>query len=430
MKEYLSDLYARLGGQMKLGLERTHELMARLDHPENAFQSIHVAGTNGKGSVVAVCEAILRHAGYITGRFTSPHLVHFNERICINGSPVPEESIESKLSIWQPWLEEHEISFFEITTGLAFSLFRDYHVNAAIIETGLGGRLDATNVLKPQVTVITSIAHDHTNILGETLRAIAGEKAGIIKQNTPLVTCSQDPTVLEVLQYHANNKHAPFYKINPFDYFSDFRLKPEGMFLKMKRYNSWIKTPLMGIHQLENFALAIKACDLFTQGNLPKSAVIEGLISVEWRGRFELLRENPFVFYDVAHNPSGVERLKELVLTLFPHKPLTLVIGMLGDKDIHNIVDILLPFAAHCFLSPVNSHRSVTKEALEALSASRSKTEVTSSLDEALNKALETTPSQGILLIYGSHYIAPEVYHTFQPNKYNQSPKIPLDPTV
>ncbi len=412
MRDYLNDLYARLGGQMKLGLGRTLEFMAWLHHPELTFPAIHVAGTNGKGSVVALCEAILRHGGYLTGRFTSPHLVHFNERIRINGNPVSEDRIEALITQWHPWLDSHDISFFEITTGLAFHLFRENAVNAAIVETGLGGRLDSTNVLKPRVTVITSVNLDHTRILGDTLDLIATEKAGIIKNGTPLVTCYQDPLVMNVLEEKAKDKKAPFYITKPEEYVRDVRMNPRGMSLCLQQTGEWVDTPLAGFHQLENFALAIKACELFTGDNLPLSAIIQGLTTVQWKGRFELLSEKPLVYYDVAHNPAGVQRLKELVLNLYPKKPLTLIIGMLGDKETYEIVDILLPHARACYLTPVKSHRSMTPEALRELSADRPGTCVVPSVRHAILEALQNTPDDGLILIYGSHYIAPDVYQT------------------
>ncbi|HAE87858.1 TPA: bifunctional folylpolyglutamate synthase/dihydrofolate synthase [Candidatus Marinimicrobia bacterium] len=413
MKDYLNELYSRLGGQMKLGLERTLEFMEWLQHPERAFPAIHVAGTNGKGSVVALSEAILRHSSYLTGRFTSPHLVHFNERIRINGHSVSEDRIETLINQWRPWLDSHDISFFEITTGLAFYLFREAAVNAAVVETGLGGRLDSTNVLNPRVTVITSINRDHTRILGDTLDVIAAEKAGIIKDATPLVTCHHDPLVMAVLEDKAKEKKAPLHITQPEDYIRDVRLKPRGMSLCLQGTGEWVDTPLAGFHQLENFALAIKACEIFTEGVLTLSAIIKGLTTVRWKGRFELLSEKPLVYYDVAHNPAGVHCLKELVLNLYPNKPLTLVIGMLGDKETQEIVDILLPHAHACYLSPVHSHRSMTPEALDELAAVRQGTCVASSVQHAIQKALENSPDDGLILIYGSHYIAPEVYQTF-----------------
>ncbi len=410
MKDYLNDLYARLGGQMKLGLGRTRDFMAWLKHPEKSFPAIHVAGTNGKGSVVALSEAILRHSGFKTGRFTSPHLIHFNERIRIEGKPVTEELIETLITAWRPWLDSHEISFFEITTGLAFYLFRQFDVNAAVVETGLGGRLDATNVLNPRVIVITSINKDHTRILGETLPLIAAEKAGIFKEGIPVITGPQAPEVLAVLREKAEAMHAPFFQISPGDYFSDYRLHPSGMSLCIKQSGEWVKTTLTGAHQIENFALAIKACEVFTESTLPQKAVLKGLTDVHWKGRFELLHKNPLIYYDVAHNPSGVERIKEVITTLYPEKRLILVIGMLGDKETTEIVDILLPLASRSFVTPVHSHRSISPEDLNALAATRPSLNVASSVQDAIQMARAAASDNDLILIYGSHYMASEVY--------------------
>lgn len=217
---------------------------------------------------------------------------------------------------------------------------------------------------------------------------------------------------MDVLVRKAKEKNAPLSIVKPEDYFTDTRLNSQGMSLCLKETGEWTKTSLAGIHQLENFALAIKACELFAGKKLPQSSVIQGLSSVQWKGRFERLSENPLIYYDVAHNPAGVRRLKELVLSLYPDKPLTLVVGMLGDKETHEIVDILLPYARTCYLSPVKSHRSMTWDALIELSATRPQTRVLSGICDALINALDSTPKDGIILIYGSHYIAPDVYHT------------------
>jgi len=410
MKDYLNDLYARLGGQMKLGLDRTFEFMKWLQNPEKSFPSIHVAGTNGKGSVVAVAEAVLRASGYKTGRFTSPHLIHFNERIRINGKPVSEDEIESLINEWRPWLDSHEISFFEITTGLAFWLFKKYQVNAAVIETGLGGRLDSTNVIIPRITVITSVNKDHTKILGESLDLIAAEKAGIFKEGIPVITGSQDSVVMKVLMEKAEQKKAPFTVINPEDYFSDYALQDSGMKVLLKKTGEWIQTPLAGAHQLENLALAIKSCELFLSKEPDTEAVKEGLSRVTWPGRFEKLSSKPLIYYDVAHNPSGAECLKELALSLYPHKKRYLVVGMLGDKETRNIVEVLLPGSSACYLAPVNSHRSMTLRDLNSLASSLPQTTVMPSVTDAIRMVKSVACEEDLILIYGSHYMAGEVY--------------------
>jgi len=410
MKDYLNDLYARLGGQMKLGLDRTFDFMNWLQNPEKAFPSIHVAGTNGKGSVVAVTETILRASGYKTGRFTSPHLIHFNERIRINGKPVSEDKIEMLINEWRPWLDSHEISFFEITTGLAFYLFRKYQVNAAIVETGLGGRLDSTNVITPRLTVITSVNKDHTKILGDTLELIASEKAGIFKEGVPVITSPQEPAVMKVLQEKAEQMKATFSVINPSDYFTDYILQDSGMTVQLKKTGEWIQTPLAGAHQLENLALSLKSCELFIKKAPDIEAIKEGLTGVMWPGRFEKLSSKPLIYYDVAHNPAGAERLKELVMTLYPHKKRFLIVGMLGDKETQKIVEVLLPDSSACYLAPVSSHRSMIIQDLNTLASSLPCTRVMPSVTEAIKQVISEAKEEDLILIYGSHYMAGEVY--------------------
>ncbi len=421
MKDYLNDLYARLGGQMKLGLDRTFDFMKWLDNPESAFPSIHVAGTNGKGSVVAVAEAILRASGLKTGRFTSPHLLHFNERIRINGDPVPEEEIETLINLWRPWLDSHEISFFEITTGLAFYLFRKHHADAAIIETGLGGRLDSTNVITPRTTVITSVNKDHVKILGDTLKSIAEEKAGIIKAGIPVLTGPQKPAVIKVLKEKAKQKNAPLTIVKPEDYFTDFKILGSGMNVQLKKSGEWIHTPLAGVHQLENLALALKSCELFLDREPDLIAVKRGLSEVSWPGRFEKLSSKPLIYYDVAHNPSGVERLKELVMSLYPQKKKFLIIGMLGDKETRDIVEIMLPDSFAAYLAPVASHRSMSIQDLTLLASSLSHTSVMPSVSEAVKRAMSEANDDDLILIYGSHYMAGEVYAAVTGAEYTKS---------
>lgn len=410
MKDYLNDLYARLGGQMKLGLDRTLHFMKWLQNPEKAFPSIHVAGTNGKGSVVAIAETILRASGFKTGRFTSPHLIHFNERIRINGEPISENDIETLVNTWRPWLDDHEISFFEITTGLAFYLFKEYQVNAAIIETGLGGRLDSTNVIIPRVIIITSVNKDHTKILGDTLELIAAEKAGIFKDGVPVITGPQYPAVMKVLEEKAKEKNALLSVVESGDFFTDFILQESGMNVRLKKNGEWLHTPLAGVHQLENLALVLKGCELFLEREPDFYAVKEGLSKVSWPGRFEKLSSKPLIYYDVAHNPAGVEQLKKLVMTLYPQKKRYLVVGMLGDKETRKIVEILLPGSAACYLAPVTSHRSMSVKDLNTLALSLPRTRVMPSVAEAIKRVKSEAHEEDLILIYGSHYMAGEVY--------------------
>ena len=406
MQDYLSDLYKKLSGKMKLGRERSEALMEYLQHPEQAFPSIHVAGTNGKGSVTALASVLLEATGLKVGRFTSPHLVHFNERICINGSPINEAQIKMYLEEWDSFMEQLKASFFEITTALGFAFFRDQQVDVAVIETGLGGRLDATNVLFPEVSVITDISFDHTSILGETRIQIAEEKAGIIKPGIPVVTYAQDPEVLSVFQSHTNDLTV----LDPDVCFSDVRLSPGGMRFVMDPYLEAFTISLPGRHQLGNIAAAVKAIELFLKRPLTYSELQSGFSDLSWQGRFEYISRNPDIIYDVAHNPEGIRAFCETVQEVYPDKTYYFVLGMLKDKQPEKVMDIIGSVAERIWLCPVRSHRGMDPGQLRELATVFPQISVADTLKNACTAAYGSLPDNTVLCILGSHYIAAEVY--------------------
>ncbi len=406
MQDYLSDLYKKLSGKMKLGRERSEALMEYLQHPEQAFPSIHVAGTNGKGSVTAIASALLEATGLKVGRFTSPHLVHFNERICINGNPINDAKIKVYLEEWDSFMEESKASFFEITTALGFAFFRDRQVDAAVIETGLGGRLDATNVLLPEVSVITDIGFDHISVLGETRVQIAEEKAGIIKPGIPVVTYARDPDVLSVFQSHTND----LIVIDPDVCFSDIWLFPGGMRFIMDPHPEAFTISLSGRHQLGNIAAAVKAVELFLKRSLTYSELQSGFSDLLWKGRFEYISRNPDIIYDVAHNPEGIRAFCETVQEIYPDKTYYFVLGMLKNKQPEEVIDIIGSVAEEIWLCPVQSHRGMDPGQLRELATIFPQISVADTLENACTAAYGSLPDNAVLCILGSHYIAAEVY--------------------
>ena len=409
---YLDALYARLGGGMKLGLERTEKFMEYLGQPQFEFKSIHVAGTNGKGSVVAILAEILQCHGYKVGRFTSPHLVDFRERMRVNGKMIPEKTIRAYLKKWDDYINGNEISFFEITSGLAFKYFADEKVDFAVVETGLGGRLDSTNVLLPELSIITKIAKDHTRILGATLKKIAGEKAGIIKGGKPLRVMDQSPWVLKELKKYANDKQSDFRisksdkRIEGFHYSglrSEFILKPQKNTL---RFN------LPGRHQLDNLILALESAEDILGEKFDIGLAAEALEKVTWPGRFEKIQDKPTVIYDAGHNLDGLKRVFETVEELFPKKKLTLLLGMLRDKEFKDILKLCEKVSSNIHLCLVDSHRSFSMEDLIKVSAYK-KEHIHSSCAEGLKNITGSLSSDAVLLITGSHYISADVYSFF-----------------
>ena len=334
--EYLYGI--RLFGQ-KLGLETMQYLLELLDNPERKLRFIHIAGTNGKGSVAAMTHAVLAAAGYRTGLYTSPHLVSFCERFQINSQPIAAADVVRLVEQLKPVLDQvaahpefRQPTFFEAVTALALQYFREQGVEVVVWETGLGGRLDATNIVTPLVSVITNIAFDHMQYLGETLAQIAHEKAGIIKPRIPVVTAASDPDALAVIRGQAALLECPVTIAAGHEY----------------------TTPLLGQHQIINCATAVaalKASGLEISG----TATREGLAKTQWPGRFQIVGN---VVLDGAHNADAARRLAATLQEYFPSRRLKLILGVLRDKNYDEMCRILAPLAADIVCVPVRSERT------------------------------------------------------------------------
>jgi dihydrofolate synthase/folylpolyglutamate synthase len=342
--EAIQALFARTTGTIKPGLERTEALLAKLGSPHRKLSAIHVAGTNGKGSVVATCEALLRARGLVVGRYTSPHLVDFRERITVNGQPIFEEEVLEFLERWIPTAEEMGATFFEVTTALAFDWLAKREVDLAVIETGLGGRLDSTNVLTPRVATVTSIGLDHTDLLGDTLEAIAREKAGIFKAGVPAVIGEPAPAIRELLAKCAKEAAATPVVVLDDDYaISNVEVSARGTSFTLLggRGSQTITTPLLGEHQARNTATAIATLAAIGNEYLPPQGEIsKALAGVFLPGRFERRGK---VIFDVAHNPDGARTVAETIRDVNPPSPRTALVAVLADKDWRGIIRELAP---------------------------------------------------------------------------------------
>jgi dihydrofolate synthase/folylpolyglutamate synthase len=342
--EAIQALFARTTGTIKPGLERTEALLAKLGSPHRKLSAIHVAGTNGKGSVVATCEALLRARGLVVGRYTSPHLVDFRERITVNGQPIFEEEVLEFLQRWIPTAEEMGATFFEVTTALAFDWLAKREVDLAVIETGLGGRLDSTNVLTPRVATVTSIGLDHTDLLGDTLEAIAREKAGIFKAGVPAVIGEPAPAIRELLAKCAKEAAATPVVVLDDDYaISNVEVSARGTSFTLLggRDGQTITTPLLGEHQARNTATAIATLAAIGNEYLPPPGEIsKALAGVFLPGRFERRGK---VIFDVAHNPDGARTVAETIRAVNPPSPRTALVAVLADKDWRGIIRELAP---------------------------------------------------------------------------------------
>ena len=343
-------LFTRTTGVWKLGLERVSALLELLGNPHQTLTVLHVGGTNGKGSVVATAEAILRSRGLRVGRYTSPHLIDFRERILVDRIPIEEEEILAFLERWMPDAERLGATFFEITTALAFDHFARSDVDAAIIEVGLGGRLDATNVVHPRAAVVTSIALDHTDWLGDSIEAIAGEKGGIFKPQRPAVIGEQDPSIAALLSEIASSREArPVVVARDRGEITAVQTTMDGTsFVLHGDRQLSVRTPLSGSHQAANTVTALVALDVARLAEWPEASDAIVIPSVALPGRFQ--RVGRFIF-DVAHNPSGASVLAETVAAIEPPRPLVVLLAVLGDKDWRGIMRALARVAEYVVLT-------------------------------------------------------------------------------
>ncbi len=352
-RELVDKLFPRLTGGIRWGLERTEQLLRDTGHPHRRYRTIHVAGTNGKGSVAATIASVLKQAGQRTGLYTSPHLCSFRERIRIDGAPIAEpELLAAANRVW-PGIEASGASFFEATTVLAFEAMARAAVDVAVVEVGLGGRLDSTNVIVPEQAIITNIAFDHADYLGDTLTSIAGEKAGIIKSGVPVVTAETNEEVLDVFRARAREIGAPLIVCRPN---ADGVVDAMGSRLELDT-NSWgsieIHSPLIGRHQLRNLQLAVCALDhLAAAFGITADHIRAGVRAVHWPGRFQIVRaEGPTWVFDVAHNEAGVHALSQTFRALDLPKPVVVLIGILGDKDWQRMLPPLFELGDRVVLS-------------------------------------------------------------------------------
>jgi len=336
--ELVRELFPRLTGGVRWGLERTRALLASVGDPHERLRAIHVAGTNGKGSVAATAESILRAGGLRTGLYTSPHLTSFRERVRVDGTPVDEATLlDAARELW-PAVRAEEPTFFEATTALAFLVLERAGVDAAVVEVGLGGRLDATNVLSaPLATVVTQVTRDHVDFLGTDLAGIAREKAGIAKRDVPMITAETDAVALDALRATAATAGAPFETLGP-DAITDVRARADATEFTL-RTGTWgelrLRSPLLGEYQARNVALAVRAVERSGLiGGVDARAVVDGVAATRWPGRMQRVeRDRRLWLFDVAHNPAGARALVASLEACGLPRPWHAAVGILGDKE-------------------------------------------------------------------------------------------------
>ncbi len=420
--EYLFNrlpLFSRIGAAAyKSDLINIQALCAELGNPEKKFRSIHVAGTNGKGSTSHMLAAVLQKAGYKTGLYTSPHLHDFRERIRINGQKIPEKKVSEFTEQIQFLIDRLEPSFFEITVAMAFDWFAQERVDIAVIEVGLGGRLDSTNVITPEVSVITNISYDHMDLLGNTLGLIAQEKAGIIKPGVPVIVGEEQSEVKKIFEQVAESNHAPIHFASQKRFAGEWKMEDRLLFVQLTEIHSNTKKnyhlDLTGIYQLKNIVTVAEVIALLVEKGyqISDSAVQEGLRQVKTltglHGRWETIHEHPTVVLDVAHNEEGMKALARQIENS-SHEELHIVIGMVKDKS---IVPILkqLPKMANYYFTKAQIPRALPEIELAA-QAERLGLNGTHYPDvkQALEAVVLRASSKDLVIVCGSVFLAGEV---------------------
>ncbi len=396
---------------IKLGLETIQGILQSLGNPQDRCKVVHVAGTNGKGSVASAMSAILHASGCTVGLYTSPHLVRFNERICINNEPIPDaDVVRAYEQVQQVPKGDRETTFFEFATTMALYEFGRRNVDWAVIETGMGGRLDATNVVHPELTFITNISLEHQEYLGDTLPQIASEKAGIIKPGVPVVTGVGQEDAWSAIKQTAAAKNAPIYRLN-----SDFHAEPTGGggFTYVGIDNTWhdMRTGLAGKYQIDNAAMVVAGCELLNRNGarIPINAIRAGLSGNRWPGRLEIVSTSPFVIIDGAHNLAAARNLAAYLREELGTRDLTLIIGILADKPYREILEILLPVCRKVILTSPKIHRALPAETLyECARDLATDIAVIPDVSEAVRHAMEHAAANEAICIAGSLYVVGE----------------------
>ena len=394
------------------GLERITELMQRLGNPEQGLKFIHIVGTNGKGSTAAMLASVLTCAGYRTGLFTSPYVVDFRERMQLDGEMISREELAEQTEAVKPFADAmaDPPTEFELITGIALRWFARKGAQIVVLEAGMGGELDATNVIPaPEAAVFTNIGLDHTEYLGNTVEAIARTKAGILKPGCAAALYPNVPEVCAVLEALCREKQIPLYHADP------LVLVPLSRDLNAQHFR-WgelmLELPLLGEHQRNNLALVLTVLELLRdrQWHIPDSAIQAGIRAVRWPGRFELLSRDPLFVLDGGHNPQCMDALWEAANTYLAGKPLTVITGVLADKDYASMYDRTAKLAARFFTLTPSNPRALDGAALASLLQPYGKpVTVCQSAEEAVRLALEATPRDGAVLAYGSLYLAAEI---------------------
>lgn len=416
---------------MNFGLDRILKLLELLGNPHKKLKVIHIGGTNGKGSTAIMLNTILAESGYKMGLFTSPHIHSYRERFRINGELISYEDVANLINKIKPLLEqmvqegfEHPTEF-EVNTAMAFEYFAGENVDVLVLETGLGGEIDSTNVVdEPLLSIITNVAMDHMDYLGDSIKEIATVKSGIIKKNRPIITGSENEEALEVIAYKSKENGSPLYVIGKDFTYRTVTADQVGSTFDitgLRKTYPGLYIPLLGEHQGKNLAVVICAMEILQELGYTKiieETIINGLKKIVWNARLEIFSKNPLVLIDVAHNVDGIITLKNALENIFSDKSLTLLIGMLADKEREKVIEIIAPLAKNIIVTKPLSPRAGNWEEIKKL-ADRycSSVLLEHDIDKALKKALTKLDiQQDMLVITGSFYMVSEARKWLQKN--------------
>jgi dihydrofolate synthase/folylpolyglutamate synthase len=409
--------FHRFGSQ--LGLERIQYLLEKLENPQNTYSTIHVTGTNGKGSVCRFIGSILEKAGYTVGVYVSPHLQRFSERMVINNQEISKDDIARLVQRVKPVVDkmiekDNRPTFFEIVTAMAFQFFHDKSVDFAVVEVGLGGRYDATNVIIPAVSVITNVSLEHTSNLGKDVQSIAFEKAGIIKKNKPVITATVPHDARQVIKDVAEQHHASVTVITNQDWkrvsFDDTH---QEFLIQGTLRDYQVQTSLLGSYQGENIALATAAIETLQISGvyIPDTSIIQGIHAACNPGRTEIISHKPVVLLDGAHNPAAMQMLKQTLQQDFEYNKLMLVVGILSDKNIEQMLSIIAPLSASIIVTKSHNRRACEPSQLaEILNKLRytNPIVITDSLHQAIDQAQLLAGTHDLICITGSLFTVGE----------------------
>ena len=426
--DYIYDL-TKYG--IKLGLKNINYLLYLLGEPHKKLKIIHVAGTNGKGSTCSLISSILQSDGYKVGIYTSPHLVDFTERIKIDHKPIDRKKVSELLERIKPYIEKvantpsyGHPTFFEVITSMAFLYFFEEQVDFLVLEVGLGGRLDATNVCEPLISVITHIDYDHMDKLGNSLEEIAREKGGIIKPEGIVISSNQYEEAYNEIKKIADEKNSLIYSTGKEMNYEIVKSDIKGVIFNLKGiYHNYknLHTPLLGRHQADNATTAITAVEtLKIKGiNISEKAIRDGLEKVKWTGRLEIIQSNPILILDGAHNPNGVKVVRDALKEIFSYHQLILVLAIFADKDYKKMIQILAPNADLIITTRAKNPRAtppriIAKEAAQYID--KNKIIVTENIPQAINCALSKSKKDDLICITGSLYTVGEAKRFFNSN--------------